>query len=302
MKALLLSTLIALGSFNAQAGFDLFKGKKEISIYEYYSHYGHGHHEMINGGLTGGNSDFGHQKDLRGFHKELLHRGKKEIVITIDDGPTPGVTDKILDVLKVHGIQATFFVLAHKLDENGNVGRSTVNKNKKTLERMVREGHIVANHSMEHSNIGEIGRWGRKKKIKRAIIDAHKIIEPYMVNSPKWYFRAPYGSWQKQAAEIVNKTEYASNYYGPLLWDIGGGFNVTDAGVVKEAADWGCWSKGWSVDKCLAGYTYETNQKEGGIVLFHDLRSQSVELISRYIETFKAKGYKFVSLDDVNID
>ncbi len=301
MKSLILSTLLALYAIPAvNAGMDLFK--KEISIYEYYSQFGLHHHDMMSGGLTGGNADSPIRKDLRTYHKELLHRGKKEIVITIDDGPTPGVTDKILDVLKEHQIQATFFVLAHKLDLNGNVGRRTVLKNREILERMVKEGHIVANHSMEHKNIGEIGFWGRKKKIKRAIIDAHKIIEPYMVNSPKWYFRAPYGSWQEKAAEIVNKTDYASNYYGPLLWDIGGGFQVTESGQVKEAADWGCWSKGWSVDKCLSGYIYETDKKEGGIVLFHDLRSQSVELIERYIVNFKNKGYKFVSLDDVNID
>ncbi|MCF8060545.1 MAG: polysaccharide deacetylase family protein [Bacteriovoracaceae bacterium] len=252
--------------------------------------------ESMSGGLSGGNSEIFDldtiiSKDLKPRNIQNLNKGKKEITITIDDGPTRGVTDKILDVLKKHNIQATFFILGSK-----------VSRSKSILERMVREGHIVANHSMEHKNIGEISGIFKAKKIKEAIIDAHKLIEPYMTNSSKWYFRAPYGSWQSRAASIINSTDYGSNYYGPVLWDIGGDLDAS-LFKVNRAADWGCWSKGWSVNKCLKGYINETDEKKGGVVLFHDLKSESVELIERYIEEYsKRPGYKFVSLDDVKID
>lgn len=258
----------------------------ETSIYEYYN--------SMESGLSGGN--FGRDifpgntnKVLRERNIQMIHQGKKEIVITVDDGPTKGVTDRLLQVLKKHGVQATFFVLGHK-----------VPRTKSILEQMVADGHIVGNHSMEHKNIGQISGIFKKKKIKEAIIDAHKNIEPYMVNSPKWYFRAPYGSWQSRAATIVNETEYGNNYYGPLLWDIGGDLDAS-LFKVKRAADWGCWSKGWSVRKCLKGYINETEEKKGGVVLFHDLKSESVDLIDQYITHFKQEGYKFISLDDLDI-
>lgn len=254
------------------------------------------------GGISGGStSDFGYlplsldffgsnQKDLRESNITNIHQGKKELIVTIDDGPTRGVTDKILDVLKKHNIQATFFILGSK-----------VNRNKDIIQRMVNEGHIVGNHSMEHKNIGQISGIFKKKQIKEAIIDSHKLMEPYMVNSPKWYFRAPYGSWQKRAASIINDTEFGNNYYGPLLWDIGGELDATMF-KVRRAADWGCWSKGWSVKKCLKGYINETDEKKGGVILFHDLRKESVELIEKYIENYKAQpDYKFISLDDLDI-
>jgi peptidoglycan/xylan/chitin deacetylase (PgdA/CDA1 family) len=265
----------------------------------------HIHHHHIDGyeddsGLSGGSSGTGNRldldlfmltkKDLRPSNITNIHQGTKELIVTIDDGPTAGVTDKILDVLKKHKIQATFFVLGSKVDKNQSI-----------LKRMVKEGHIVANHSMYHKNIGQISGFFKRKKIREAIIDAHKKMEPYMINSPKWYFRAPYGSWQKRAASIINETEYGYNYYGPLLWDIGGELDAT-LFKVKRAADWGCWSKGWSVKKCLKGYINETDEKRGGVILFHDLKMESAELIEKYIEHYKAKpDYRFISLDDLNI-
>jgi len=252
---------------------------------------------MYSGGLSGGSTEFSIfslfssiNKDLRRANITNLHQGKKELILTIDDGPTAGVTDKILDVLKRYDIQATFFILGSK-----------VKGNKEILERMVKEGHIVANHSMEHKDIGEIRGIFKSRRIREAIVDAHKAMEKYMVNSPKWYFRAPYGSWQSRAAKIINDTPYGRNYYGPLLWDIGG---ELDAGVfkVRRAADWGCWNKGWSVKKCLKGYINETDEKRGGVVLFHDLHKNSAQLIERYIKHYLAKGdYRFISLDDLDI-
>jgi len=229
------------------------------------------------------------QKDLRSRNIENLHQGTKELIITIDDGPTPGVTDEILKVLEREKIQAAFFVLG-----------KNAKRHPKLMQKIVDGGHIVGNHSMEHGNIGDISGFFKKKKIKEAIIDAHQIIEKYMINSPKHYFRAPYGSWQSKAADVINDTEYGANYYGPLLWDIGGSLDKT-LFKVKRAADWGCWSKGWSVRTCLKGYVNETEEKLGGVVLFHDLRKDSIELIDRYIKEFKGQGYRFISLDSVNI-
>lgn len=255
--------------------------------------------DFISGGLSGGtegpSTDFGYwsgQKLVRSQTKEVLHRGKKELILTIDDGPTPGVTDKILDALKKHNVQATFFVIASKLERNRDL-----------FQRMLDEGHIVANHTMTHANLNEIRGFFRSKKMREEILDAHVAISPYMGNSAKFYFRAPYGAWNEKAAKVVNESEYGANYYGPLLWDIGGSmdgnFFKTDA-----AADWACWSRkyNWSVRKCLRGYINETERKQGGVVLFHDLKKDSAELIERYVEEFANRpDYRFVSLDEVEL-
>ena len=246
---------------------------------------------LLVGFLFVGNVCANTQKDLRTRNIENLHQGRKQLVVTIDDGPTRGVTDKILDVLKKYNIQAAFFVLGSKVEKNTDL-----------LQRMVDEGHIIGNHSMVHKNIGKISGNQTEERIRDAIIKSHKEIEPYMTISDKWYFRAPYGSWQGVAAKVVNDSSYGGNYYGPLLWDIGGDLDAS-LFKVNRAADWGCWSKGWSVRKCLKGYINETEQKKGGVILFHDLKKNSVKLIERYIEEFsKRDDYQFISLDSVNIN
>lgn len=296
MKALILSTLLAMGHFSAVAdteirSFD--KKDKEVTVEDYGEKYELYYQDrIINGGITGGNARR-IRKDLRPGNMENLHRGKKEIVITIDDGPTPGVTDKVLDALKKHNVQATFFVIGSKAKRYTSL-----------MERIANEGHIIANHTMTHPKVGKIKGWGKKKKIREEIIGAHELLRPYLANGKRWYFRPPYASWQSDAAKIINKTEYGHNYYGPLLWDIGG--EMETKGIFKKpvkAADWACWSKKWSVKKCLKGYVHETEDKKGGVVLFHDLVSKSAELIDGYLEEFSKKDdYRFISLDDVPLD
>lgn len=243
-----------------------------------------------------------YDKDFSEGNIERLHRGYKEIVITIDDGPTDGVTDKILDILEHHNVQATFFVVGNR-----------AKKHPELMERMTREGHIVANHTMTHPHIGKLAqdvnfftrrlKKSAKKKIRQEILGAHELLSPYLGNSPKYYFRAPGASWGSKASDLLNKTDISLNYYGPVLWDIGGQLDKTSSGFVRRAADWGCWSYGWSVQECLQGYVNETLEKEGGVVLFHDLSTRSTQLIEGFIKKIKARGdYRFVSMDDVQLD
>lgn len=64
------------------------------------------------------------------------------IYLTFDDGPSPVNTPIILDILKQHGARATFFV----------VGRSVVTF-PEVIERIVAEGHTLANHTWSHDSL-----------------------------------------------------------------------------------------------------------------------------------------------------
>jgi peptidoglycan/xylan/chitin deacetylase (PgdA/CDA1 family) len=64
---------------------------------------------------------------------------KKEVWLTIDDGPHPHDTLGLLDVLRKHRARATFFVIGQQLREHEDAGRA-----------ILREGHTLANHSQTH--------------------------------------------------------------------------------------------------------------------------------------------------------
>jgi len=57
------------------------------------------------------------------------------VALTIDDGPDPVTTPKILDVLKQHGARATFFLITDRIPGNEQI-----------VVRTVEEGHELANH------------------------------------------------------------------------------------------------------------------------------------------------------------
>ena len=228
------------------------------------------------------------QKILSDYNIDNIHQGTKELVITIDDGPTPGVTDKILDSLAKHNAQAVFFVIGNK-----------VKKYPSLMARIQREGHIVANHSMTHANLGNLSFWKRKKIVESEILGAHEVVKKYSTNSPYFYFRAPYGSWEDNAAKIINRSDVGKDYIGPLLWDIGG---EMDTANYTKAADWACWSKKVTVANCLKGYKNETLRRKGGVVLFHDLNRKSAELIDGFLNEFASRSdYRFISIDELDL-
>ena len=228
------------------------------------------------------------EKAFNQRNQERLHRGHNEIVLTFDDGPTPGVTNKVLDVLKEHNVKGTFFVIAEKAQTSPGL-----------MKRILDEGHIVANHSLSHKPFKDLSFFSWKKTVKKEVLDAHTILAPYMSNGKNFYYRAPEGAWDTKYAGVLNEGPIGQKYIGPVLWDIGGSVEIKD-GQYTQAADWACWSKKISVEDCLSGYVYEAKQNKGGVVLMHDLRSQSVELLAKLIPTLEENGFTFKTLDDVN--
>lgn len=229
-------------------------------------------------------------KDFKGSNIQNIHRKSKEIVLTFDDGPTPGATDKILDVLKAKNIKATFFIIASKVSAAPDL-----------MKRIVDEGHIVANHSLTHKNMAEQSIFKWKKAARSEIMGAHEILKPYTKNYKTFFYRAPHGAWESKIANLLNEEYSVSrDYRGPIMWDIGGSVRKEN-GIYVEAADWACWAQKMTVNECLEGYVNDTRKKGGGVVLMHDLRSLSAELTGKLIDTLENEGYTFKNLDEINL-
>lgn len=66
----------------------------------------------------------------------------KQVVLTFDNGPTPGVTEQVLEVLDKHGALATFFVVGQRLDAQGQ----------RLADLCVQQGHWIGNHGYTHGD------------------------------------------------------------------------------------------------------------------------------------------------------
>ena len=77
---------------------------------------------------------------LKDMHMDIGYaEGTKCVFLTFDDGPSDGVTPRVLDVLRDEGVKATFFI----------VGRCAGGR-EKIIEREAAEGHTVGVHSFSH--------------------------------------------------------------------------------------------------------------------------------------------------------
>ncbi|MDU8886666.1 polysaccharide deacetylase family protein [Yeosuana sp. MJ-SS3] len=115
------------------------------------------------------------------------------IYITFDDGPTPGVTDLVLDILKTYNAKATFF----------SVGENAI-KHPELTKRILEEGHVLGNHTYNHIN-----GWKTKTRDYLGNIDeASKVINSNL-------FRPPYGQLTpKQGKKLIE------NGYQIIMWNV----------------------------------------------------------------------------------
>jgi peptidoglycan/xylan/chitin deacetylase (PgdA/CDA1 family) len=103
---------------------------------------------------------------------------RREVAITIDDGPDPQVTPQVLDLLDTHGTRATFFCIGER-----------ALRHRELCADIVRRGHIVENHSQHHAHhFSMLGPRG----FEREIATAQDTLQGITGSRPR-FFRAPAG-------------------------------------------------------------------------------------------------------------
>ena len=205
-----------------------------------------------------------------------------KIALTFDDGPSPSTTPKVLDILAAHGVKATFFVTGKQL---GSEERRAI------AQRMLEEGHIVANHTYDHPNMRTLSAAAADTQIAKT---HERLVE--LGVEPR-FFRFPYGSTSCATADAVR----------------GYGYSIT--GWHVDSADWCFASRTGGVGHCatstfrhvpsrfrddMVGYTvHQTKQNDGGVLLFHDVHSNTVNNLDMIITRLKESGFTFTNLDDM---
>lgn len=112
--------------------------------------------------------------------------------LTFDDGPTEGVTEDVLHLLRLHGAKATFFFLGNQ-----------VQKYPQLAEQVGREGHCIGHHSQNHVN-------GWRTSTTRYVADVHAGAKSIGGN----LFRPPYGKLTSRQARALMP------HYTIVMWDI----------------------------------------------------------------------------------
>lgn len=125
----------------------------------------------------------------------------KKIALTFDDGPGE-YTEKILDILKVYDIKASFFIVS-----------KNVLKYPETMKRIILEGHEICLHSKDHkSNL-----FRNYKMMDKDFKDALEILKEFDV-SPR-YFRPPWGIFNISMYFILSKYHLQKVVWNVMIGD-----------------------------------------------------------------------------------
>ena len=118
-----------------------------------------------------------------------LQRGPETsdaIALTFDDGPEPGVTERLLDTLDAHGLRATFFMIGEKVAAAPE------------LARRVAGNHEIGHHTYTHRKLTDLADVEVKDELART--DA--IFMEVMGRRADW-FRPPFGALRQDQARRV---------------------------------------------------------------------------------------------------
>lgn len=185
------------------------------------------------------------------------------INLTIDNGPHPANTPRVLDVLAAHAVPATFFVVGTEAAKPGGLD---------LLEQIATAGHRIGNHTWNHRV--PFGLNDSATAIADEVVRTSDLLAPFLGSPP--LFR-PFGGGGNLDSSLLSAAliEYlCENGYTCVLWNL----------VPRDWED----PTGW-VDRALA----DIQENDETVLVVHDFVAGAATQIDRFIREAQAVGHTF---------
>lgn len=185
----------------------------------------------------------------------------KTLYLTFDEGYENGYTAKILDTLNEKQVPAAFFVTGSYLRTETEL-----------VKRMLDEGHIVGNHSINHPSLPTLSR----EEMERELYGLDLMLyDNYGVHTK--YLRPPRGEYSTAVLAAVKEMGYISVFWSVAYVD-------------------------WQTDR-QQGAQYALDSilpqlHDGAVILLHAVSSDNASAMGDFIDIARAQGYVFKSLDE----
>ncbi len=199
----------------------------------------------------------------------------KQVALTFDDGPDPTWTPRILDVLKKYNARGTFLMIGEEAEDNVGV-----------MQRVLREGHEIGNHTFTHPDISEIS----PKQVDLQLNLTERLFASKLGVQPL-YFRPPYS---------IDQEPDTNDQAAPVDRIQNLGYVVL--GNKIDTNDWDEHPRK-SPDQITSSVFQQIADMEtrpwlrGSVILMHDGggdRSATVAALPVLIQALRAKGYEIV--------
>lgn len=186
---------------------------------------------------------------------------EKRLYLTFDCGyEYNNLTSKILDTLKEKQVPAAFFCTLHHIKSQPEL-----------ITRMIKEGHIVGNHSDTHPSFAEISRTQMAQEIENC---DNFLREEYGYSAK--FFRFPAGEYTDSALDLVSSIGFTSVFWSVAYSD---------------------WDVNNPHGKDYAVKTVMERLHPGAVILLHAVSQDNADALSEIIDKARSEGYEFYSLN-----
>ena len=210
------------------------------------------------------------QPDLGSTNKKMLDENEdiamgnsedKFVYLTFDEGYEAGYTPQILDILKENNVKAAFFITGHYL-----------NTKPELVKRMIDEGHIVGNHTVNHPSMPDLDN----EKLKDEVARLHIAVFEKFGYEMK-YLRPPKGEFSQKTLYLTKSLGYTT-----VMWS----FAYDDWDENKQGRE------DYAKAKILS------NTHNGEVILLHANSKDNTNILNEIINEIKNQGYEFKTLDE----
>ena len=188
---------------------------------------------------------------------------EKVLYLTFDCGyEYKNLTSLMLDILDEKDVSAAFFVTQPYLNSSSEI-----------VARMINEGHIVGNHSVNHpSNCAAL----TKEELAKELLGVHNYLRVNFGYQSQ-YFRFPTGAYSECAINLVNSIGYKSIFWSIAHTD----WDPENQPGVQKSFD-----------------TVTSRLHPGAVILLHTTSPDNVEILGDFIDYARNEGYEFKALDE----
>lgn len=219
------------------------------------------------GGVAGGGQPTGNATAEELKQYDAYYVGKpdeKVIYLTFDCGYENGNTGAILDALKKHNAQATFFVVGHYVESAPDM-----------VKRMIEEGHTVGNHTYHHPDMSAISNLTAFQKEMDGVANAFKELTGQEMSM---YYRPPQGKYSTNNLNMAKQLGYST-----FFWSLA----YVDWNVDKQP----------SHEEALSKLTGRVHP--GAVVLLHNTSKTNGEILDELLIKWEEMGYTFGTLEEL---
>jgi len=210
------------------------------------------------------NGAFKNEKDIiAAIDRMQIDPDRPMVALTFDDGPVPGITDEILDVLEEYNVRATFFVLGSRL---GRPGATEI------LQRAISLGCEIGNHTWGHQNLTKLNYSQKMQSISATNRTVYEKTG-YTIH----LLRPPGGRSDTEVRKVAGKLDMAV-----VNWSQSGNVYERDPERIAQ-----------NVQKQIVD---GKELQDGDIILLHDTKKYMVDAVRIIVPQLLDEGYQLVTV------